>query len=76
MVSNAQSREALEDSVIVGGISHSMIEMVLGAGQMNADDRLLVHWSYAELIKEVAREQLDSFSDEELRTILAYFRTD
>jgi hypothetical protein len=76
MVSNAQSREALEDSVIVGGISHSMIEMLLGTGQMNADDRLLVHWSYAELIKEVAREHLDSFSDEELRTILAYFRTD
>ena len=39
MVSNAQSREALEDSVIVGGISHSMIEMVLGADQMKADEK-------------------------------------
>ena len=28
LASNAQNREALEDSVIVGGISHSMIEMV------------------------------------------------
>lgn len=76
MVSNAQSREALEDSVIVGGISHSMIEMVLGADQMKADERLLVHWSYAELMKEVSREHIQSFSDNELRDILAYFKTE
>ena len=75
MVSNAQSREALEDSVIVGGISHSMIEMVLGADQMKADEKLLLHWSYAELMKDVSREYIGSFSDQELRDILACFRT-
>lgn len=76
LVSNAQGREALEDSVIVGGISPSMVEMVLGTGQMKADERLLVQWSYAELMKDVSREHIASFSDNELRDILAYFKTD
>lgn len=76
IASNAQNREALEDSVIIGGIPHSMIEMVMGADQMTADERLMVHWSYAELMKEVSREHLSAFSDKELHDILAYFRTD
>ena len=76
LASNAQNREVLEDSVIVGGISHSMIEMVMGADQMKADEKLLVHWSYAELMKDVSREYIGSFSDQELRDILDYFRTD
>lgn len=76
LASNAQNREALEDSVIVGGISHSMIEMVMGADQMKADEKLLVHWSYAELMKDVSREYIGSFSDQELHDILDYFRTD
>ena len=76
LVANAQEREALEDSVIVGGISRSMVEMVLGADQMKADERLLVNWSYAELVKEASREHIASFSDKELRDILAYFSTD
>ena len=76
LASNAQNRQALEDSVIVGGISHSMVEMLLGSGQMKADERLLVHWSYAELMKDVSREHIGSFSDQELRDILAYFKTD
>jgi hypothetical protein len=53
-----------------------MVEMVLGADQMKADERLLVHWSYAELMKEVSREHIQSFSDNELRDILAYFKTE
>lgn len=76
LASNAQSREALEDSVIVGGISNPMVEMVLGADQMKADERLLLDWSYAERIKEVSGEYMDVFSDDELRDILAYFRSD
>lgn len=73
---NAQSREALEDSVIVGGISRSMIDLVLGADQMTPDDKLMAHWTYAEMMKEVSRPHLSSFSDQELRDILAYFHTD
>ena len=49
---NAQSREALEDSVIVGGISRPVVEMVLDADQMSADEKLMAHWLYAELMKE------------------------
>ena len=52
-----------------------MVEMLLGSGQMKADERLLVHWSYAELMKDVSREYIGSFSDQELRDILACFRT-
>lgn len=72
---NAQSRKALEDSVIVGGISRSMIDLVLDADQMKADEKLLAHWTYAEMMKEVSRPHLASFSDQELREILDYFQT-
>lgn len=73
---NAQSREAMEDSVIVGGISRPVVEMVLDADQMSADEKLMAHWLYAELMKEASREHLASFSDQELRDMLTYFRTD
>lgn len=73
---NAQNREALEDSVIVGGISRSMVDLVLDMDQMKDEEKLMVHWAYAELMKEVSREYLAPFSDQELRDISAYLRTD
>ena len=72
---NAQERLMLEDSVIVGGISRSMVERVSGADDMKADEKLLFHWSYAELIKDLSREDLSSYTDQELRDLLAYFNT-
>lgn len=73
---NAQSREALEDSVIVGSISRPVIDLVFDLNKVMADDRLLTHWSYAEYMKDVSREHLVSFTDEELRGLLDYFNSD
>ena len=74
--STAHDRASLEDSVIVGGIPYPLVEMVMGADRMTPDERLLLNWSYAESVKDASREHLASFSDNELRDILAYFRTD
>ena len=73
--SNAQTREALEDSVIVGGISRSLINLAMDTDQMKVDDKLMLHWTYAEFMKTVSREHLASFSDDELKGILAFYRT-
>mgnify|MGYP007115356336 FL=1 len=51
---NAQERLMLEDSVIIGSISRPMVEHVSGTGQMKADEKLMLHWSYAELVKEAS----------------------
>ena len=72
----AQERKALEDSVIVGGIPRSVVDMVLGADQMTPDEKLLAHWAYAELMKDISREHLALFSDQELSEILDYYRSD
>lgn len=65
----------LEDSVIVGGISRPMIEHISGSEQMKADEKLMLHWSYAELLKDISRTQMSLFTDQELMDLLAYFRT-
>jgi hypothetical protein len=72
----AQDRKALEDSVIVGGISRHSVDLVLGETKMEADDRLVMHWTFADYVKGISREPLADFSDEELNQILAYYRTD
>lgn len=74
--SGAQTREALEDSVILGSISRHMIDMAFDTDKMNTDDRLKVHWTYAELMKKVSREHLAAFSDQELREVLEYLHSD
>lgn len=76
LYSVAQDRVALEDSVIVGGIPRSLVDMSLVDSEMTVDERLWAQWAYAELLKEVSREHLVIFSDQELRDLLAYFRTD
>ena len=75
VTSNAQERKMLEDSVIIGGISRSLIEHVSDADQMKADEKLLLHWSYAESVKDLSRSHLSSFTDQELVDLLAYYRT-
>ena len=72
---NAQERLMLEDSVIIGSISRPMVEHVSGTGQMKADEKLMLHWSYAELVKEASREYLALFTDQELKDVLAYLHT-
>lgn len=74
--SNAQTRESLEDSVVIGGISRSMVNLALSANQMKPDEKLMIHWTYAEFLKKVSREPLASFTDQELREILKYYHTD
>ena len=73
---SAQDRVALEDSVVIGGISRSMVDLVMDTDQMKVDDRLIAHWAYAELMKDVSKDHLVVFSDRELCGILEYFRTD
>ena len=74
----SQDRDALEDSVIIGGISRSLVEMLLvnSDDQMTPDHKLMVQWAYAEFMKDVAKEHLVMFSDEELQSIADYYRTD
>lgn len=72
----AQDRKSLEDSVIVGGIPRSVVDMVFENAQMSKDEKLVLHWTYAELMKSVSREHIAVFSDQELQTILDYYRTD
>ena len=73
---SAQTREALEDSVIVGGISRPMVDVLMDLGKMDNEDKLVAHWRYAELMKDISKEHLAAFSDQELREILAFYRTD
>ena len=74
-LASAQEREALEDSVIIGSIPRSVVDMLFTKGQTD-EEKLLTHWAYAEFLKDVSREHLVLFSDQELRDILAYFRSD
>ena len=73
---SAQTREALEDSVVVGGISRPLVDKLMDLGKMDNEDKLVAHWRYAELMEDVSREHLASFSDQELRDVLAFYRTD
>ena len=73
---SAQSRTALEDSVMVGGIPRSLVDMLLSNDEMTTDEKLLTHWTYAEFVKSVSREHLVIFSDQELMDILDFYRTD
>lgn len=74
-LASAQEREALEDSVIIGSIPRSVVDMLFTEGQTD-EEKLVIHWAYAEFLKDVSREHLVLFSDQELRDILAYFRSD
>ena len=69
IISESTSADYIMTQSIID-MAHSMIEMVLGADQMKADEKLLLHWSYAELMKDVSREHIGSFSDQELRLLL------
>lgn len=73
---SAQDRGALEDSVVVGSISRPTVDLVFGLDHMKSDDRLLVQWAYAEHLKEISREPLASFTDQELRGLLEFFSSD
>ena len=39
----AQDRTSLEDSVIVGGIPRSVVDMVFENAQMSKDEKLVLH---------------------------------
>lgn len=69
-------REALEDSVIVGGISRPLVEMIMADEQIPQDEIVIYHWAYSEFMKQMSREHLVMFSDQELQEILRYYRTD
>ena len=73
---SAQTREALEDSVVVGGISRPLVDKLMDLGKMDNEDKLVAQWRYAELMEDVSREHLAAFSDQELRDVLAFYRTD
>ena len=47
----AQDREALEDSVIIGGIPRPMLDMVLDDMQMTHEEKLMGHWTFSEMMK-------------------------
>lgn len=72
---SAQERTALEDSVIIGSIPRSVVDMMFTDGQTD-EEKLLIHWAYAEFLKDVSREHLVLFSDQELRDVLVYFKSD
>lgn len=76
IILGAQSRTALEDSVIIGGIPRSLVDMLLSNDEMTTDEKLLTQWTYAEFMKSVSREHLVIFSDQELMDILDFYRTD
>lgn len=69
-------RAALEDSVIVGGISRPLVEMIMADEQIPQDEIVIYHWAYSEFMKQMSREHLVMFSDQELQEILRYYRTD
>lgn len=71
----AQDRTELEDSVIVGSIPQSVLDMSLESQQLSDDEKLATHWAYTELMKEETRKYLAEFTDQELREILAFQRT-
>lgn len=71
----AQDREALEDSVIIGGIPRPMLDMVLDDMQMTHEEKLMGHWTFSEMMKNISREHLASFNDQELRQILEFYNT-
>lgn len=75
LFASAQERKALEDSVIIGGISRSIIDMAFAEGR-TTDEKLVIHWAYAEFMKDISREHLGPFSDQELRNILSYYRSE
>lgn len=72
----AQNRVSLEDSVIVGGISRHAVDLVLGNSKMTSDERLIMHWTYAEIMKDRTREHLSDLTDRELQAILDLYCTE
>lgn len=53
-----------------------MVDVLMDLGKMDNEDKLVAHWRYAELMKDISKEHLAAFSDQELREILAFYRTD
>lgn len=73
---SAVNRKALEDSVMVGEISRSIVEATLEMDGMDDSEKLFTHWAYAEFMKAASREHLAAFTDDELRDIVRYLQSD
>ena len=72
----AQDRSALEDSVIVAMSPNSLVEMLLENQKMAPEEILGVQWGFFQFMKESIGDNLNEFTDQELREILAYLTSD